>query len=215
MSIATLNPSSELSSEPPLQVLLRRERDGMERDVEAAPGLADLLEDGFELASLPHVAGREDRGPEFLGERLDVRPGLLVEVGDREVGPELAEDPGAAVGNRMLVGDADDEGTLALQNLRLDRDFGQFGGLIVHELALVRRLSLAAAVGPLPCRRLTGTSTWSSTSVTVIGLPFASPSVPSSERRRRISPSKLVLLGIGLDPALQAVEQIEQAAPVL
>ena len=110
----------------------------------------------------------------------------------------------------MLVGDADDKGALAMQNLRLDGDFGQFGGLIVHELALVRRLSPARRADPCLVAAVEWLSRFS-TGVTVIGPPSA---VIFGEKTPDLA-QQGDLLGIGLDLALQAVEQIEQPAPIL
>jgi hypothetical protein len=63
------------------------------------------------------IERHEDRGVERLGQRLDVRLGLVGRVGDGEVGTDLAECAGAAVGDRVLVGDSADERLLALENL--------------------------------------------------------------------------------------------------
>ena len=91
---------------------------------------------------------------------------------------------------------------------------GQFGGLIVHELALVRRVSpdrravpgLAIASGRprgvlRPRRR-------DRPALRVVIGPVFGEEAPDLAQQRD-------LLGIGLDLALQAVEQIEQPAPVL
>ena len=61
-------------------------------------------------------SGRKMRRLELARQRLDVGPRLLVEIGDREVGAELAERLRAAVGDRVLVGDADHERLRALQH---------------------------------------------------------------------------------------------------
>ena len=61
-------------------------------------------------------SGRKSGASSALRQRLDVRPRLLVEVGDRELGAELAERLGAAVGDRDVVGDADDQRLLAVQH---------------------------------------------------------------------------------------------------
>ena len=63
-----------------------------------------------------HVERQEERRAERLRQRLDVRARLVVEIGDRELGAELAERLGAAPGDRVLVGDADDEGLPVLEH---------------------------------------------------------------------------------------------------
>ena len=87
----------------------------MEREIEPAPAPLDLREHGLELALDLDVERHEDRRFELLGERLDVRLRLVVQVGDGELGAERAEGPGAAVGDRVLVGDADHEPFLAFE----------------------------------------------------------------------------------------------------
>jgi hypothetical protein len=85
----------------------------MQGDVETPPGLPDPLEDGFELALPPNVQGQQDGRLELPGQGFDERAGLVVEVGDRQRGPLTPERPGAAVGDRLVVGDADHERFLA------------------------------------------------------------------------------------------------------
>src|SRR5262249_31902883 len=46
--------------------------------------------------------------------------GLVVEVGHRELGAERPKGLGASPGDRLLVGDADDETSLALEQLCFD-----------------------------------------------------------------------------------------------
>jgi hypothetical protein len=82
-SVAVRKPVSEHPRSPPLQMRFGREGDGMEGDVEAAPGLVDRLEDGLELPLLLHVQGQEDGRLEFPGMRLDERTSLVIQVGDR------------------------------------------------------------------------------------------------------------------------------------
>ena len=54
---------------------------------------------------------------EFLRKRLDMRPRLVVDIGDRQFCPERAKGLGAAPGDRLLVGDADDEALFAFEQL--------------------------------------------------------------------------------------------------
>ena len=81
----------------------------MQGDVETAPGPSDFLEDGLELTFLLHVQWQEDRRLEFPGQWLDEGASLVVQVGDRQLGPLLSEGSGTAVGDRSVVGDANHE----------------------------------------------------------------------------------------------------------
>src|SRR5436190_4111521 len=102
--------------EAALQVALRRPGDRMHDDVEPAPLPRDALEERLELAGLRYVQWRNDRRLELPGERLDIGLGLLVEVGDGEIGAQLPKRRRAAVGDGMLIGDARDERLLAAEN---------------------------------------------------------------------------------------------------
>jgi hypothetical protein len=82
-----------------LEVGLGREGDRMHQDVEPAPLIGDGVEHGLELAGLLDVERQKDGRIERLRQRLDMRPRLLVEVGDRELGTEAAKGVGAAVGD--------------------------------------------------------------------------------------------------------------------
>ena len=69
----------------------------------------DLGEQRLELALPTQVERCHQLGLELPGQRLDVRLGLLVEVGDRQLRAQPAERLGAAPGDRLVVGDAGDE----------------------------------------------------------------------------------------------------------
>ena len=123
MSMAILKPSDELSSERALQVLLEREGDRVQGDVEPAPGLGDAIEHRLELTLFADITRDNDGRPEIACEGLHVGLRLLVQVGDGQFRPEGAEHLGAAVGDRMLVGDAEHQGALAEKRLA----FGHVG----------------------------------------------------------------------------------------
>jgi hypothetical protein len=84
-------------------------------EVEPAPVLADALEHRLHLAGRAHVERHHDRRLELTGERLDEFLGLVVEIGHRQLRPERPKRLGAAPCDRMLIGDADDEASLAFQ----------------------------------------------------------------------------------------------------
>jgi len=92
-----------------VQILFGRGRSGVQREIEAAPGLLDSLEHGLELSRLTHVAREKDRRVELPREWLHVRFCLFIEVGDRDLRPQGAEGLGAPVGDRVLVGDAENQ----------------------------------------------------------------------------------------------------------
>ena len=119
-SIARLKPSAEQSISPPCNRL--RERNGVQEDVEPAPARSQRVEERFQLSGTLDVERQEDRRLELAREaRRGLR--LLVEIGNRELGADAAKCAGAAVGDRMLVGDADDERLLSGENgvMRLGR----------------------------------------------------------------------------------------------
>ena len=117
-SMATPKPAAEQLSRPPCRSSLGAK--AMEcRAMSSRPQRsADALEHRLQL---PRPAARRAAGrsaPPAPGQRLDVRPGLVVQVGDGQLGAELAERAGAAEGDRVLVGDAEDQGLLVARMRR-------------------------------------------------------------------------------------------------
>ena len=58
-----------------------------------------------------------------LRERLDMLLGFFIQIGDGQFGPERAKRLGATPGDRLIVGDADDQALAALERdlgLRID-----------------------------------------------------------------------------------------------
>lgn len=70
--------------------------DRMHDEIELAPALRHLLENGFQFAGLLDVAGGNDRALQRLGQWPDVWVGLVVQVGDGQLGPGGAHRPCAA-----------------------------------------------------------------------------------------------------------------------
>ena len=102
-----------------LQRVLGRKGDRVHDEIELAPVLADAFEHRLHLAGRVHVERHEDRRFELAGQRLDVFLRLVVEIGDRELRAERPERLGATPGDRVIVGDADDQSLLAFQQLGL------------------------------------------------------------------------------------------------
>ena len=87
----------------------------MQQEVEPAPFLLDALEHLFGLSFGSDVERHEDRRLELLRQRLDMLLGLVVQIGDREVGAQGPKRLGAAPRDRLIVGDADDQSLSSLQ----------------------------------------------------------------------------------------------------
>ena len=119
-SIVTWKPSRGTSVTRPPSASLVEKAIEWTRKSSLPQSCGDPLEDRLELAVGHHVHRHEDRRLDLAGQRLDVRLRLVVEVGDRELGAEGAEGAGAAPGDRAVVGDADDQALLAVEQLRLD-----------------------------------------------------------------------------------------------
>ena len=81
---------------------------------------AIVVEQGFQLAGLRDVERRRDLGAELDGERLDMGTRLVVQPGEGEIGARRAKRLRAAIGDRLVVGDADDQRLAAGEN---GRDF--------------------------------------------------------------------------------------------
>ena len=106
--------------DPALQRLLGREGDGVNDEIEAAPFLGDALKNRLQLTRSAHIERHHDRRFELARQRLDIFLCLVIEIGDREFRPERPKGLGAAPGDRLIIGDADDQTPLAFEQLCLD-----------------------------------------------------------------------------------------------
>jgi hypothetical protein len=79
----------------------------MHQDVQVTPLAFDLSKNGFQLSWPGDIQRHEHRSLQLISQGLDVGFGLLVEIGHRQLGTELAECPGTAIGNGVFIGDTD------------------------------------------------------------------------------------------------------------
>ena len=100
----------------PVQRAFRGIRDRVQQEIELAPFLPDPFEHLFHLAFGVDVERHEDRRFQHFGKRFDMLPGTLVQIGDGEIGSQRAKRLGAAPGDRLIVGDADDQSLLSFQS---------------------------------------------------------------------------------------------------
>src|SRR5436305_2023728 len=98
-----------------LQILLRRECNGMYEDVELAPLLRDLIECRLELTRLRHIEHRKNGRFELFCQWLDVGLRLRIQISDRQFCAELAKGFRTAVGDRLVVGDTYDKRLRAVE----------------------------------------------------------------------------------------------------
>src|SRR5262249_50013685 len=61
------------------------------------------------------IERHEERSVELLGQGLDMRLRLFVEIGDGEIGAESVKSLGTPIGDRLIIGDAGDERFFALE----------------------------------------------------------------------------------------------------
>ena len=87
----------------------------MEQEVQPAPPVLDGVEDDIELTGCRDIAGEEERRLDLSRERLDVGLGLVVEIGDAELGADATEVLGRRPGKAVVVGDTDDQTVASLQ----------------------------------------------------------------------------------------------------
>ena len=83
------------------------------------PFFPNCCENGRHLRRLTHLQRQEQLGSEFACKGFDIGFCLVVEVSYGEVRSDIAQRPGAAIGNRLVVGDAGDEPDLAGEQLTL------------------------------------------------------------------------------------------------
>ena len=111
-------PSRGASTTRPCNVSLGEK--AMEWTTKSSPpqSLAISLENRLHLAGCAHVERHQDRRFEFARQRFDVFLGFVVEIGDRELRAQRAKRLGAAPGDGLVIGNADDEASLAFEQLR-------------------------------------------------------------------------------------------------
>ena len=122
---------------PALEISLGRKSDRMHENVQPSPAGANLLKDRLQLSGDGNVNLACDRGFEFHSKRLNEASRLVVQPGDREIGPEGVKRLRAAVGDGIFIGDADDERLFALQHRA--------------QLYGVHAKPLSWSMEPLPC----------------------------------------------------------------
>ena len=89
----------------------------MHKDIQFAPVLTDGVEYCFQLSWDGNVKSAGNRGFEFLCQWLDVWPGPFVQPGNRKVRSHRPERLCAAICNRLVIRDADNERLLAGKDL--------------------------------------------------------------------------------------------------
>src|SRR5580704_10556641 len=170
------------------QVLERGEGDRMDQDVELAPAPADLVEHCLELARHGNVQRSGDGGLQRARQRLDMGARLVVQPGDGEIGADGAERLGAAIGDRLVVGDADH------QRLAASQDRAE---VLVHvrpqgmaAAALARR---AAATSTATAQEASRVSSESARLVRMMGTraPSTIPAASAPARKDRLLASML------------------------
>src|SRR5262249_8224225 len=62
------------------------------------------------------VERHQERSLQILGERLDIFLGAVVQIGDRQISAERTECLGTTPGDRLIVGDADDQALASLES---------------------------------------------------------------------------------------------------
>ena len=101
--------------EGPLEVLATGEGEGMDEDVELAVGRTPLVHDRPDLLVRLDIARLDERRSDRLRQRPDA---LLDQALDRREADERAlvvERPGDAPGDRVVVGDPEDQGLLPVE----------------------------------------------------------------------------------------------------
>ena len=144
-----------------MKVLARREGDGMEKEIQLSPALAQGVEDRLKLALLPEVT-RHDyvRAKAFRQwPHMGLRP--FVEVGDGDIRAHFPERLGAAVGNAVRIGDAHNEAALSLERKQSHGVPPSNGRQRTHPAGGFHGPSLA---GPVASRRFHDQPAWNSAS---------------------------------------------------
>src|SRR5258708_5848913 len=86
-----------------MQTILWRKSYRVHHEVQLAPLLRDAVENGFHLPRDADVQRHHDRRLERARQRLDVLFGLVIEIGNGQIGAEGAEGGGTAPRYGLLV----------------------------------------------------------------------------------------------------------------
>ena len=100
-----------------MQILCRGKGNRVHHGIERAPLRTHGLEHAFQRAFLAQVHRHEQfRGhAQLLGQRLHMRPGLVIQIGQRQLGTQAAHGCRAAVGDGTGIGHTQDQDALAIQ----------------------------------------------------------------------------------------------------
>ena len=172
-SRASANPSREVSTNSPVEVLALGEGQGVDEDVELAVRLAPAVEDALDVVVRLDVArldeGRADRRRPAAGRACSMR---LSTEEKPTVAPSRVEGLGDAPGDRVVVGDPEDQRLLAVEQSHRDPPSSATLPIMPHATPPDDRSARAPCAG---CGRCSSTSTGSS----------CSPARPSPARPRR------------------------------
>ena len=101
--------------DPPMQILPRREGNGVKQEIQLAPPGPDTLEHGLELAGFEHIAMQYEWSLQRFRQRSDIWLGLRVQIGHSQFGTLGAKLRCTAIGDAVFVGDSHHKALLALQ----------------------------------------------------------------------------------------------------
>ena len=98
---------------PALQLLLVGKGDGVDDEIDAAPGARQTVERGIKARLVLNIAGHHQARAQRFGERLDAPTQRLGLIGEGQLGPMFTKRPGDPPGDRVAVGHAHDQPALA------------------------------------------------------------------------------------------------------
>jgi hypothetical protein len=100
------------------QFVLVGKGDGVNDEVEPAPGLFQMRENGLDRLRLGHVAMTADDGVQFRGERFDALLQRVALIGEGQLRALFGAGFRNAPCDGLVVGKADDEAALAFHEAR-------------------------------------------------------------------------------------------------
>ena len=88
----------------------------MEKEIELAPAFANDVEHRLKLARLPEITGHDHVRAKDFRQRPHIGLSFFVEVSDGKISAHFPERLCAAVGDAVLIGDADNEAAFSLES---------------------------------------------------------------------------------------------------
>src|SRR6516162_8903699 len=178
-----------------LERLTRRESDRVHENVETSPSRCDRLEQCIYLRRVANFQRKQQRCLYRCGQRLDIGSSFVIEISHCDLGACPMHLLGASPGNRSIIGNADDQRLLFVEDggVWLPRGCLRHVRALTHLIAAAALLRLASATRLATAQDARRVMTLSARLVRMIGTraPSTMPAAAARARKERLLASML------------------------